>query len=132
MAGNRPGPKAWVPTEQDIATIKELASTGVTQADIAQHFGFSAGRWYELKKKYPEIDEAIKAAKCKTHAHAAGILYSIWTDNKHPKQFSALLFFLKTQCGWRETDKVDTEKLLPSKLHFEQVTKVDKDNNGDQ
>lgn len=124
---NKSGPKGWELTPEILELIAEQAGQGLKQADIAYNVGLSEGSWYEKKKKHPEINEAIKKAKARDHRKAAGILYQMWNDPTHPKQFSALIFYLKTQHGWSDNSSQADVKVLPQNIQFNKVTQIDKE-----
>lgn len=52
----------WI-TEDGLLMIESWARDGLTDEQIANNMGIAAGTLYEWKKRFPEIDEAIKKGK---------------------------------------------------------------------
>lgn len=52
----------WL-TEDGLTILRGLARSGKTDEEIADEIGIAAGTLYDWKKKYPEIDEALKKGK---------------------------------------------------------------------
>jgi cytidylate kinase len=56
-----------ITTEYDPELIRALAAVGCTVYEIANQCGFSEQNFHDLKKKYPEIQEAIDQGKSELH-----------------------------------------------------------------
>lgn len=54
--------QAWL-TEEGQTRLRDWARNGLTDEQIAKNMGIATGTLYEWKKKYPEIDEALKKGK---------------------------------------------------------------------
>ncbi|MDK2790590.1 MAG: hypothetical protein PWP15_1097 [Methanothermococcus sp.] len=54
--------KEWI-TKEGLLKIEGWAKDGLTDEDIAHNMGISRGTLYEWKKKYPDIDDALKTGK---------------------------------------------------------------------
>ena len=54
--------KEWI-TKEGLLKIEGWAKDGLTDEDIAHNMGVSRGTLYEWKKKYPDIDDALKTGK---------------------------------------------------------------------
>ena len=52
----------WM-TEQGIALLKGWARDGLSDAQLSENMGISQSTFYEWKKKYPEISEALRTGK---------------------------------------------------------------------
>lgn len=52
----------WI-TEDGLLRIESWARDGLTDEQIASNIGIATGTLYEWKKKFPEINEAIKRGK---------------------------------------------------------------------
>lgn len=52
----------WI-TEDGLLRIESWARDGLTDEQIANNIGIAAGTLYEWKKRFPEINEAIKKGK---------------------------------------------------------------------
>lgn len=107
----------WKPTEEDLQNIQTWAGQGVPEYTIAEQYGYTSTHWPVVKKRYPEVADAIKKGKRKTVIMASGKLYDIWSNPEHPKQLPALLFFLKTKCGFVENSQQEVQP--PKYIDFE-------------
>ena len=103
----------WAPDKESLAFITKRIKDGATQATISKELGFTPGTLSEYKKKYPEIEEAIKSAKCDVESEVVGKLMSIIRDDNHKGQLTSIIFYLKTQCRWRETPQSTVEVDVP-------------------
>lgn len=101
------GPKQWKLTPKRLQTIEELARKGCTQETIARQIGLHPSTYYEKKKLFPEMEEAIQKAKACSEEAVVGYLWNIITDPKHPKHFSAIVFYLKAQHKWEDKKNND-------------------------
>jgi len=95
------------PTKKELKTIEELVSQGVTQESIARSFGISPRTFILRKKDIPAIDDAIHRGKASGEQIAVGFLWKIVTNEEHKQHFQSLCFYLKTQCGWKETQVIE-------------------------
>lgn len=86
-----------VPTDKERRTIIKLLGSGFTQAGIADVLEISETC---LKKYY---SETLRNGRQKAHAHATGKLWQL-IENGNP---GAVIFYHKTQMGWRETDRLE-------------------------
>lgn len=85
----------------DIGQVEALAANGLTQEQIALALGISPATLYARKRENKEFVEAIKRGKAKGIALVTNALMTeIKTGNT-----AAMIFFLKTQGGWKETIK---------------------------
>lgn len=89
------GPRAWKPTPEEIAQIREAAGFGVTVEQIAAMMGKSE----DTLRKHAEIRDALAAGKGEIIAQVAGALVkkALGGDT------ASMIFYLKTQAGWKET-----------------------------
>ncbi len=94
------GPKEWEPDEKDIAHIESLAGQGLTLEDIAHVLGKGQSTFCKYKKQNSEIEEAIKRGKSKAYGFVTGKLF----EQIKSGNLTAIIFYLKTQRGWKETD----------------------------
>lgn len=87
--------------EIDLEKVEELASHGLTMEQIATSLGITDRTLYRRKKLESEISEAIKRGRRKGIATIANKLYA----SAEGGNMAAMIFFLKTQGGWKETSK---------------------------
>lgn len=78
--------------------VKKLAGLGVKQQDIAEFLGISKRT---IARKY---QTEFNAGKIKAHTQVKKALFEMAVSKKC---VAATLFYLKTQCGFRETDRHD-------------------------
>lgn len=90
------GPKAWEPTDEEIAKIKLYAGLGSTQDQIATMIGKSIDTLTRNEAARKALDEG----KAETIAKVAGSLVrkALGGDT------ASAIFYLKTQAGWKETN----------------------------
>ena len=110
----------WL-TEDGLLMIEGWARDGLTDEQIAGNMGISAGRLYEWKKSYHEINEALKRGKAPVDIQVENALLKkalggdvtamiFWLKNRKPKQ-------------WRDKPemKADNEVLVAAKKLLEGV-----------
>ena len=83
--------------EEVARQVEKLAALGVTQEDAANILGFSADTI--LRRYSKEWGKGKAVAKAKV----AGKLF----EKAMAGNLASICFYLKTQCGWRETQHVD-------------------------
>src|SRR5580693_4275849 len=94
----RGNPK-YEPTEADRNTVRSMAATGFKQEDIAACLG-TEGIDPKTMRKHFRIE--LKTARLKANAAVANRAYQMAVTGNPP---SSTYFYLKTQCGWRETTR---------------------------
>ena len=108
----------WECTPEILERVADMAAKGVTEASIARNVGLSPTTFSLKKKEFPELEETIKNAASKGEEEVVGYLWNIIRDPKNKNHFSACLFYLKTKHRWRETDNMETAKVLPASVPF--------------
>lgn len=93
------GPKAWEPTDEELAKIKLYAGLGSTQEQIAAMIGKSV----DTLKKHESVCKALDEGKAETIAKVAGSLVRKALNG----DTASAIFYLKTQAGWKETSVVE-------------------------
>jgi len=91
-------PKIKSLDNEQLAKVEALAAV-LSRKQIADYFGISKQAWLALEKRQPEILERYKIGKAKT---INGIANSLLTKARKG-DIRAMIFYLKTQAGWRET-----------------------------
>lgn len=110
----------WVVTDPMLKQVEEWAAQGVTEQSMAEYLGVSRSTFIRHKGLNDKLKTACESGKYALIDWAAGKLVSIMKDDKHPKQVTCLLFYLKTQAGWRDRDAIVTHAPeLPSEVTFE-------------
>jgi hypothetical protein len=87
-----------ITTEYDPELIRALAAVGCTVYEIANQCGFSEQNFHDLKKKYPEIQEAIDQGKSELHKSLRKKQIDIAMEGNVPM----LIHLGKTQLGQSE------------------------------
>lgn len=95
-------PKAWEPTEKDYEMVEKLASV-LTQAQLADIFGISQYTF----KNYLKTDDRLSGSYKKGKATAISAVGTSLLRQARAGNITAMIFYLKTQAGWR--DKVEVE-----------------------
>ena len=83
----------------DLAKVESLAANGLTQEQIASALGISERTLRSRKGEIADFADAIKRGKAKGIALVTNkLMESIKGGN-----MTGMIFFLKTQAGWKET-----------------------------
>jgi len=84
----------------DLKQVESLAANGLTQEQIAAALGISESTLTKRKKENTDFADAIKRGKAKGIALVTNkLMESIKGGN-----MTGMIFFLKTQAGWKETN----------------------------
>jgi hypothetical protein len=97
--GGRP---AVVFTEDKLAQVEKLASV-LSKAQLADYFDISENTFRAIEERQPEVSAAYKRGKAK----AIGSVASNLIQQAQEGNTSAAIFYLKTQAGWAETQKLE-------------------------
>ena len=92
--------KAWVPTDEDKRVIRTFASFGIPYTAIAAEVNVSE---ITLVK---HCGEMMEQARAQANARVAHTLYQLAVTDKN---LGAVIFWLKTRAGWRETTHVELD-----------------------
>jgi hypothetical protein len=87
-----------ITTQYDPEMIRALAAVGCTVYEIANQCGFSEQNFHDLKKKYPEIQEAIDQGKAELHKSLRKKQIDVAMEGNVPM----LIHLGKTQLGQSE------------------------------
>jgi len=83
----------------DLKQVESLAANGLTDEQIASALGISRTTLASRKRENEQFVQAIKKGKAKGVAVVTNkLMESIKGGN-----ITAMIFFLKTQAGWKET-----------------------------
>lgn len=92
----------WIPTQEHIQTVVELASHGVNVENIAITLGITFQTWYTKLKEFPELAEAYRLGRAKAEKLLASELWDIATNPSHRRQLDAIKFHLERKHKWSE------------------------------
>lgn len=98
-------------TNELLIEIEELAGKGLTQKQISAYYGITPVTWHKMKKKHSEIRISYKKGKSKTIAFVTGKLM----DKIRKGNSACIMFYLKTQAGWREKSSSGDDNNVKSK-----------------
>jgi len=119
---NKGGRPAVVFDEVMTRQYEELASV-LTKAQCADFFGISLTTLKEVEKRQPEVYDSYKKGKSQAIANVANNLVKQAKDGN----MSAAIFYLKTQAGWSETQKLDVSGDFPTQIVLKGVTNASRD-----
>lgn len=89
-------------TDDQRAEIETLAALLSTD-QIADYLGISRTTFHNIRERDPDVDERYKRGKARAIAHVAkGLLMKARNGDT-----TSSIFYLKTQAGWRETDRLE-------------------------
>ena len=97
--GGRP---AKTLTDEQRAQVEALAAY-LTQEQIADYFGISRNTFTAIMEREPDVSERYKRGKAK----AIGAIAQSLIQQARDGDKVAAMFYLKTQAGWRETNRLD-------------------------
>lgn len=105
------GRKKWEPTDEQRAQIRALAQHGIPQEEIAAFVGCDPKTLRRRCKA--ELAESAKGkVKLKMHAYQRAFKSDI-----------VMMFYLKTQCGWRENMQTADADTLEGEFVFRETKK---------
>ena len=110
----------------DLKQVESLAANGLTQEQIAAALGISERTLRSRKGEIADFADAIKRGKAKGIALVTNkLMESIKGGN-----MTGMIFFLKTQAGWKETNVQehtgkDGTALQPPVFNFQPVKPKD-------
>ena len=89
-------------TDKQISEVETLAAILSTE-QIADYFGISRATWYNIMERNDEVFRHYKKGKARAIASVASNLVT----KANSGDLGAQIFFLKTQAGWKETQKIE-------------------------
>ena len=95
-------PKPIELTDQQRAEIETLAAL-LNQEQIADYLGIGRTTFHSIMQRDPDVAERYKRGKARAIAHVAnGLLQKARSGCT-----TSSIFYLKTQAGWRETERLE-------------------------
>ena len=89
-------------TDAQKAEVETLAAV-LTAEQVADYFGIGRRTFYTMMQR----DEEIAARYKKGKARAIGAIAQGLINKARGGDTTSMIFFLKTQAGWRETSKIE-------------------------
>lgn len=102
MANGEAGRPMIELSDDQIREVETLAAV-ISTDDIADYFGVGRTTFYALMNRNPNISERYKRGRAKAKVSIAGGLIK----KARAGDTTSQIFYLKTQCGWRETQHID-------------------------
>jgi len=87
--------------DEELIQVEKLAAV-LNDTQISDYLGISHDTFTRIKKRQPEVMRVYKKGKTAAIANVAKSLVS----QAIAGNTSAMIFFLKTQAGWRETQEL--------------------------
>lgn len=94
--------KSRILSEDEIEQVRSLAAY-LTREQLADFLKMHINSFDKIRERQPEVDVAYKSARAETIGKVAQSLVQDALDG----DATSRIFFLKTQAGWRETNRVD-------------------------
>lgn len=119
-------PKARVLNDEELAQVEALASVLSTE-QIADYFGIGRTTFYQVMERQPDVSERYKRGRARAIGSVAkGLLQKAQSGDN-----AAMMFYLKTQAGWRETQSIDHTSsdgsMSPTKIELVAATNDNKE-----
>jgi hypothetical protein len=89
-------------TEAQKAEVETLAAV-LTAEQVADYFGIARRTFYALMERDEEIAARYKRGKART----IGVIAQGLINKARSGDTASMIFFLKTQAGWRETARIE-------------------------
>jgi len=99
---NKSGRPLVVLTKEQKAEVETLAAV-LSSEQIADYFGIGRTTWFAILERDPEVSELYKKGRAK----AVGFVAQNLIQKARSGDLGAQIFYLKTQAGWKETQKVE-------------------------
>lgn len=105
--GGRPATKL---SDEEIAQVEALGAV-LSIEQIADYFGIAKTTFYAIMERQPEVSLRYKRGKAKAIGSVSkGLLQKAQSGDN-----SAMIFYLKTQAGWKETQTLEhVDKVVDS------------------
>lgn len=87
--------------ELDLAKVEQYAQCCDNDEEIARALGISPRTLYGRKRDFADFAEAIKRGRAKASVFVGGQLMQLIKAGNT----AATIFYLKSRCGWKETDR---------------------------
>lgn len=95
-------PKPRVLNDEELAQVEALASVLSTE-QIADYFGIARRTFYDIMDRQEDVSARYKKGRAKAIGSVSkGLLQKAQSGDN-----AAMMFYLKTQAGWRETQQID-------------------------
>ena len=110
-------PRAELTVDQ-LAEVETLAAV-LTVAQMADYFGIGRTTFFSILNRDADVSERYKRGR----ARAVGAIAQSLVTKARAGDTTAMIFFLKTQGGWRETVEVETRE-VDADSTFQKLTEM--------
>lgn len=101
----------------DASEVSRLASYGLTQEQIADFFGLSESKLRRQFMDDPVLYDAYKKGRAEALSKVAQTVY----EKAIGGNVACAFFYLKTQAGWRETERVEMTGKDGGPIQYEDI-----------
>lgn len=109
--GGRPPTKL---NAEEIAQVEALGAV-LSIEQIADYFGIAKSTFYSIMERQPEVSIRYKKGKAKAIGSVSqGLLKKAMSGD-----VASTIFYLKTQAGWKETQKVEAKMTVSDDGEFD-------------
>jgi hypothetical protein len=98
-------------SETQRAEVETLAAL-LTAEQVADYFGIGRTTFFSMMNRDPDIAERYKRGK----ARVIGVIAQGLINKARAGDTASMIFFLKTQAGWRETTRIEHGLPEPDKI----------------
>ena len=95
-------------TDEQVIEVGALAASLNTD-QIADYFGINRATFYRIMERQPEVMRRYQEGKSKTIQNVGNALI----QKALKGDTSSMVFYLKTQAGWKETQQIEHKHELP-------------------
>jgi predicted DNA-binding transcriptional regulator AlpA len=111
---NMTGRPSWIPNETSCNQVQEMASRGLTVAQIASCLGISETTLYKKQNEYAEFMQSIKKGRAEGINQVSNALFEKATQGN----VTAMIYYLKTRDreNWGENQPEPLKEIPPMKI----------------
>lgn len=102
MAGDKRGRKPWIPTPEILTQIEGMAGRFLKEEQICALLGIGTSTWFDKKKEFPELSDAISRGRAKVAVNISNKLYDVAMKGNP----NLLQFLAKSVVGLKENDPI--------------------------
>ena len=114
------GRPAWIPTDTVCQEAREMASNGLTVAQIADCLGISESTLYGKQNEYTEFMQAIKKGRAEGLHKVSNALFEKATQGN----VTAMIYYLKVRDrdNWGENQPEPLREIPPMQIVLTEVS----------
>ena len=118
------GRPAWIPTDTVCQEAREMASNGLTVAQIADCLGISESTLYGKQNEYKEFLDAIKRGRAEGLHQVSNALFEKAIDSN----VTAMIYYLKVRDreNWGENQPEPLREIPPMQIVVDSSARISK------